>query len=55
MEDEMRTLLESSGGQSIVETVLLIPLLLILLAGGYWSFRNLSRPAPRNRPPTRIF
>ncbi|MBE0603576.1 MAG: hypothetical protein IH611_08105 [Deltaproteobacteria bacterium] len=38
----MRTLLESSGGQSIVETVLLIPLLLILLAGGYWSFRNLS-------------
>jgi hypothetical protein len=25
-----------------VETVLLIPLLLILLAGGFWSFRSLS-------------
>ncbi len=38
----MRTLLETSRGQSILETVLLLPLLLILLAGGYWSFRNLS-------------
>ncbi|MBE0602585.1 MAG: pilus assembly protein [Deltaproteobacteria bacterium] len=38
----MRTLPEPSRGQSIVETVLLIPLLLILLAGGYWSFRSLS-------------
>lgn len=30
------------GGQSVLETVLLLPLLLVLLAGGYWSYRNLS-------------
>ena len=38
----MRKRLEPLWGQSIVETVLLLPLLLILLAGGYWAFRNLS-------------
>lgn len=38
----MRTRLAPSAGQSIVETVLLLPLLLILLAGGFWAFRNLS-------------
>ncbi len=36
------TLPRASEGQSVLETVLLLPLLLILLAGGYWSFRNLS-------------
>ncbi|MBP2688991.1 MAG: hypothetical protein H6Q83_1178 [Deltaproteobacteria bacterium] len=30
------------GGQALVETVLLLPLLLILLGGGYWCFRDLS-------------
>ena len=29
-------------GQSLVETVLVLPLLLILLGGGYWFYRNLS-------------
>jgi hypothetical protein len=29
-------------GQSIVETVLVLPLLLILLGGGYWFYRDLS-------------
>lgn len=38
----MKPLRGASGGQSILETVLLLPLLLILLAGGFWSFRNLS-------------
>ena len=32
----------SPRGQSVVETVLLLPLLLILLGGGYWFYRNLS-------------
>jgi hypothetical protein len=32
----------SFRGQSLVETVLVLPLLLILLAGGYWFYRNLS-------------
>jgi hypothetical protein len=32
----------SFRGQSLVETVLVLPLLLILLAGGYWLYRNLS-------------
>ncbi|MDD5762862.1 MAG: hypothetical protein PHP88_10210 [bacterium] len=30
------------GGQSLVETALALPLLLILLGGGYWFYRNLS-------------
>lgn len=30
------------GGQSLLETVLLFPLLLILLAAGYWCYRHLS-------------
>lgn len=29
-------------GQSLIETVLALPLLLILLGGGYWFYRNLS-------------
>ena len=33
---------EPLRGQSIVETVLVLPLLLILLGGGYWFYRHLS-------------
>ncbi len=33
---------DSRRGQSVVETVLMLPLLLVLLAGGYWSYRQLS-------------
>jgi len=33
---------KSSRGQSIVEMVLVLPLVLILLGGGYWFYRNLS-------------
>ena len=33
---------KSPCGQSLVETVLVLPLLLILLGGGYWFYRNLS-------------
>jgi len=29
-------------GQSLVETALLLPLLLLLLAGGFWSFRHFA-------------
>jgi hypothetical protein len=32
----------SSRGQSLVETLLVLPPLLGLLAGGYWCYRNLS-------------
>jgi hypothetical protein len=32
----------ASGGQSIVETVVLLPAILSLLAGAYWSYRHLS-------------
>jgi len=38
----MRKRRESSCGQSLVETVLVLPLLLILLGGGYWFYRTLS-------------
>ena len=34
--------LQGSGGQSLVETAIVLPLLLVLLAGGYWVFRRLS-------------
>lgn len=32
----------SPCGQSLIETALVLPLLLILLGGGYWFYRNLS-------------
>jgi len=32
----------SPCGQSFIETVLVLPLLLILLGGGYWFYRDLS-------------
>jgi hypothetical protein len=38
----MRGRRASPGGQSLVETVLVLPLLLILLGGGYWFYRNLA-------------
>ena len=34
--------LRGSGGQSLVETAIVLPLLLVLLAAGYWGFRRLS-------------
>jgi hypothetical protein len=34
--------LRDSGGQSLVETAIVLPLLLALLAGGYWGYRRLS-------------
>jgi hypothetical protein len=34
--------LRDSGGQSLVETAIVLPLLLALLAGGYWGFRRLT-------------
>lgn len=36
------TRLRNPGGQSLVETAIVLPLLLVLLAGGYWGFRRLS-------------
>jgi type II secretory pathway component PulJ len=33
---------ESSRGQSLVETALALPLLLILVGGAYWFYRDLS-------------
>jgi len=38
----MKSRRTSPRGQSLVETVLVLPLLLILLGGGYWFYRNLS-------------
>jgi hypothetical protein len=38
----MKNRRNSPGGQTIVETVLVLPLLLILLGGGYWFYRDLS-------------
>jgi hypothetical protein len=38
----MKSRRTSPCGQSLVETVLVLPLLLILLGGGYWFYRNLS-------------
>jgi hypothetical protein len=36
---------EPPRGQSLVETALALPLLLILLGGGYWFYRDLSLSA----------
>jgi len=38
----MKTRLKTARGQSIVETIILLPLMLILLAGGWWAFQNIS-------------
>jgi len=38
----MKSRLDSPGGQALVETALVLPLLLILLGGGYWFYRDLS-------------
>ncbi len=38
----MTTRRTSRVGQSLLESVLLLPLLLCLLAGGYWSFRQFA-------------
>ena len=40
--EEMKVKRASPRGQAVVETVLALPLLLILLGGGYWFYRNLS-------------
>jgi hypothetical protein len=40
--EEMKNLRGSPRGQSLVETALVLPLLLILLGGGYWFYRDLS-------------
>jgi len=38
----MRRHNDSPRGQTLVETALVLPLLLILLGGGYWFYRDLS-------------
>jgi len=38
----MKSHRKSPCGQSLVETALVLPLLLILLGGGHWFYRNLS-------------
>jgi hypothetical protein len=40
--EEMKSRRKSHRGQSVVETALALPLLLMLLGGGYWFYRNLS-------------
>lgn len=40
--EEMKNRSTSLCGQSLIETVLVLPLLLILLGGGYWFYRDLS-------------
>jgi hypothetical protein len=34
--------LRDAGGQSLVGTAIVLPLLLVLLAGGYWGYRRLT-------------
>jgi type II secretory pathway component PulJ len=41
-EEEMNIRRNSPRGQSLLETALALPLVLILLGGGYWFFRDLS-------------
>ena len=38
----MKSRRNSPAGQALVETVVVLPLLLILLGGGYWFYRDLS-------------
>jgi hypothetical protein len=38
----MKNRCKSPGGQALVETLLVFPLLLTLLGGGYWFYRDLS-------------
>lgn len=40
--EEMTSRRKSPRGQSLVETAAALPLLLILLGGGYWFYRDLS-------------
>jgi hypothetical protein len=38
----MKNLRTTPCGQSLIETAMVLPLLLILLGGGYWFYRDLS-------------
>ena len=38
----MKIRLKNNRGQSLVETVILLPLMLILLSGGWWAYQNIS-------------
>ena len=40
--EEMKSRRNPPRGQSLVETVLVVPVLLILVGGGYWFYRDLS-------------
>lgn len=40
--EEMKIRRNATRGQSLLEAVFALPLLLILLCGGYWFYRNLS-------------
>lgn len=42
----MKNLRTTSCGQSLIETAMVLPLLLILLGGGYWFYRDLSLSSP---------
>ncbi len=39
---EMKNFPDPSGGQTLLETILVLPLLLILLGGGHWFYLELS-------------
>ena len=38
----MKMRLKNNSGQSLVETIILTPLIFILLAGGWWAYQNIS-------------